>query len=135
MKDGLPVANRVEPGKRPRSSMAPTIVLDENGKLFAVTGSPGGSLIINFVVKTLVALIDWKLDPQIAVDLPNFGSRNSATELETGSEAEAWKPALEAKGHTVKTIEMTSGIQAIVVTKDGFVGGADSRREGVAIGN
>jgi gamma-glutamyltranspeptidase / glutathione hydrolase len=135
MKDGLPVANRVEPGKRPRSSMAPTIVLDENGKLFAVTGSPGGSLIINFVVKTLVALIDWKLDPQIAVDLPNFGSRNSATELETGSEAEAWKPPLEAKGHTVKTIEMTSGIQAIVVTKDGFVGGADSRREGVAIGN
>ncbi len=135
IKDGLPVANRVEPGKRPRSSMAPTIVLDENGKLLAVTGSPGGSLIINFVVKTLVALIDWKLDPQIAVDLPNFGSRNGPTELEMGTEAESWKPALEAKGHTVKLIEMTSGIQAIVVTKDGFVGGADSRREGVAIGN
>jgi gamma-glutamyltranspeptidase/glutathione hydrolase len=135
MKDGLPVANRVEPGKRPRSSMSPVIVLDENGKLLAVTGSPGGSLIINFVVKTLVALIDWKLDPQIAVDLPNFGSRNGPTELEAGTEAEAWKPALEAKGHAVKLIEMTSGIQAIIVTKDGFTGGADSRREGVAIGN
>ncbi len=134
-KDGLPVANRVEPGKRPRSSMAPTIVLDENGKLQAVVGSPGGSLIINYVVKSLVALIDWKLDPQVAVDLPNFGSRNGPTELEAGTEAEGWKPALEAKGHAVKSIEMTSGIQAIVVTGDGFVGGADSRREGVAIGN
>ena len=134
-KDGLPVANRVEPGKRPRSSMAPTIVLDESGKLEAVVGSPGGSLIINFVVKTLVALIDWKLDPQVAVDLPNFGSRNGPTELESGTEAEGWRPALEAKGHAVKLIEMTSGIQAIVVTAEGFVGGADSRREGVAIGN
>ena len=135
VKDGLPVANKVEPGKRPRSSMAPTIVLDENGKLLAVTGSPGGSLIINFVVRTLVALIDWKLDPQVAVDLPNFGSRNGPTELEAGTEAEGWKPALEAKGHAVKLIEMTSGIQAIVVTPGGFSGGADSRREGVAIGN
>jgi gamma-glutamyltranspeptidase / glutathione hydrolase len=115
--------------------MAPTIVLDETGKLQAVVGSPGGSLIIPFVAKTLVALIDWKLDPQVAVDLPHFGSRNGPTELELGSEAESWKPALEAKGHTIKVIEMTSGIQAIVVTKDGFIGGADSRREGVAIGN
>jgi gamma-glutamyltranspeptidase / glutathione hydrolase len=135
LKEGLPVANRVEPGKRPRSSMSPTIVLGENGKLFAVVGSPGGSLIINFVAKTLVALIDWKLDPQVAIDLPNLGSRNGPTELEAGTEAEGWKPALEAKGHAVKLIEMTSGTQAIVVTPDGFVGGADSRREGVAIGN
>jgi gamma-glutamyltranspeptidase / glutathione hydrolase len=135
VKDGMPVANRLEPGKRPRSSIAPTIVLDETGKLYAVVGSPGGSLIINFVVKTLVALIDWKLDPQVAVDLPNFGSRNGPTELEAGTEAEGWKSALEAKGHAVKLIEMTSGIQAIVVTAGGFTGGADSRREGVAIGN
>ncbi|MGB8816591.1 MAG: gamma-glutamyltransferase [Rhizobiaceae bacterium] len=134
-KDGLPVANRVEPGKRPRSSMAPTIVLDGSGKLHAIVGSPGGSLIINYVVKTLVALIDWKLDPQVAVDLPNFGSRNGPTELEMGTEAEGWQAGLEAKGHAVKLVEMTSGIQAIVVTNDGFVGGADSRREGVAIGN
>jgi gamma-glutamyltranspeptidase / glutathione hydrolase len=135
VKDGQPVANRVEPGKRPRSSIAPTIVLDENGKLEAVVGSPGGSLIINYVVKTLVALLDWKLDPQFAVDLPNFGSRNGPTELEAGTEAANWQAALEAKGHSVKLIEMTSGIQAIVVTADGFTGGADSRREGVAIGN
>ncbi len=135
VKDGKPVANRVEPGKRPRSSIAPTIVLDESGKLEAVVGSPGGSLIIPFVVKTLVALIDWKLDPQVAVDLPNFGSRNGPTELEAGTKATTWQGALEAKGHSVKLIEMTSGIQAIVVTSVGFTGGADSRREGVAIGN
>lgn len=134
-KDGLPVANRVEPGKRPRSSMAPVIVFDSSGKLYAVAGSPGGSQIINYVTKTLVALIDWKLDPQVAVDLPNFGSRNGPAELEAGTEAEGWKAALEARGHAVKLIDMTSGIQAIVVRQDGFAGGADSRREGVAIGN
>ncbi len=134
-KDGTPVANRVEPGKRPRSSMAPVIVFDGSGKLYAVLGSPGGSQIINYVTKTLVALIDWKLDPQVAVDLPNFGSRNGPTEIEAGTEAEGWKAALEARGHAVKPIDMTSGIQAIVARPDGFAGGADSRREGVAIGN
>jgi gamma-glutamyltranspeptidase / glutathione hydrolase len=133
--DGKPVANRVEPGKRPRSSMAPTIVFDHFGRLHAVVGSPGGSLIINYVAKTLVAILDWKLDPQQAVDFANLGSRNNATELEKGSEAEAWKAALEAKGHEVRLIDMTSGIQAIVVTPEGFVGGADGRREGVAIGD
>jgi len=132
---GKPVANRVEGGKRPRSSMAPTIVLDGSDKLHAVVGSPGGSLIINYVAKTLVGLLDWKLDPQVAVDLPNFGSRNGPTELEAGTEAEAWKAALEAKGHEVRLIDQNSGIQAIVVTPSGLVGGADSRREGVAIGN
>lgn len=133
--DGKPVANRVEPGKRPRSSMAPTIVFDAFGRLYAVTGSPGGSQIIGYVAKTLVALLDWKLDPQQAVDLANFGSRNGPTELEKGSEAEAWKTALEAKGHEVRLIEMTSGIQAIVKTPAGYLGGADGRREGVAIGD
>jgi gamma-glutamyltranspeptidase/glutathione hydrolase len=133
--DGKPVANRVEAGKRPRSSMAPTIVLDGNGKLYAVVGSPGGSQIITYVAKTLVGILDWKLDPQVAVDLPNFGSRNGPTEIEAGTEAEAWKAALEAKGHEVKAVEMNSGIQAIVVGPNGLTGGADSRREGVAIGN
>jgi gamma-glutamyltranspeptidase/glutathione hydrolase len=132
---GAPVANRVEAGRRPRSSMAPTIVLDQQGKLHAVLGSPGGSQIIPYVARTLVALIDWKLDPQVAVDMPNFGSRNGPTELEAGTEAEGWKAALEAKGHEVKLIDMNSGIQAIVVGPDGLAGGADSRREGVAIGN
>ncbi len=133
--NGKLVANRVEPGKRPRSSMAPTIVLDGHGKLYAVVGSPGGSQIIPYVAKTLVALLDWKLDPQKAVDLPNFGSRNGPTELEEKTQAEEWQPALEAKGHEVKLMEMNSGIQAIIVTPDGFLGGADSRREGIARGN
>ncbi len=133
--DGKPVANRVEPGKRPRSSMAPTIVFDAFGRLYAVTGSPGGSQIIGYVAKTLVALLDWKMDPQRAIDLANFGNRNGPTELEKSSEAEAWKAALEAKGHEVRLIEMTSGIQAIVKTPEGYLGGADGRREGVAIGD
>lgn len=133
--DGKPVANRVEGGKRPRSSMAPTLVFDAFGRLYAVVGSPGGSQIIGFVTKTLVALLDWKMDPQAAVDLGNFGSRNGPTELEKGTEAEGWKAALEAKGHEVRLLDMTSGIQAIVKTPEGFVGGADGRREGVAIGD
>ena len=133
--DGKPVANRVEGGKRPRSSMAPTLVFDAFGRLYAVVGSPGGSQIIGFVAKTLVALLDWKMDPQAAVDLGNFGSRNGPTELEKGTEAEAWKAALEARGHEVRLLDMTSGIQAIVKTPEGFLGGADGRREGVAIGD
>ncbi|CAM5774299.1 gamma-glutamyltransferase [Bosea minatitlanensis] len=133
--DGKPVANRVEPGKRPRSSMAPTLVFDAFGRLHAVVGSPGGSQIIEFVAKTLVALLDWRMDPQQAADFGNFGSRNGPTELEAGTEAEAWKPALEAKGHKVRLMEMTSGTQVIVKTPEGFLGGADGRREGVAIGD
>ncbi|MCO5090550.1 gamma-glutamyltransferase [Bosea sp. (in: a-proteobacteria)] len=133
--DGKPVANRVEPGKRPRSSMAPTLVFDAFGRLYAVVGSPGGSQIIGYVGKTLIALLDWRMDPQAAVDFGNFGSRNGPTELEKGTEAEAWKAALEARGHEVRLLEMTSGTQAIVKTPEGFSGGADGRREGVAIGD
>ena len=132
---GRPVANRVEGGKRPRSSMAPTIVFDGHGRLYAVVGSPGGSQIIGYVAKTLIALLDWRMDPQAAADLGNFGSRNGPTELEGGTEAEGWKAALEAKGHEVRLIEMTSGIQAVVKAPEGFLGGADGRREGVAIGD
>ncbi|MBP2313674.1 gamma-glutamyltransferase [Azospirillum soli] len=130
-----PVANRVEPGKRPRSSMAPTLVFHRDGSLVATVGSPGGSAIINYVGKTLIGLLDWGLDPQQAVDLANFGSRNGPTELELGTEAESWKSALEARGHTVKAVELTSGTQAIVVTANGLSGGADTRREGVAVGD
>ena len=132
---GKPVANRVEPGKRPRSSMAPTLVFDAFGRLYAVTGSPGGSQIIGYVAKTLVGLLDWRLDPQVAVDLPNMLSRNGPTEIEAGTEAEGWRAALEARGHELRVAPMTSGIQAIVLTPLGFLGGADSRREGVAIGD
>ena len=132
--DGKPVANRVEPGKRPRSSMAPTLVF-RDGAMVASVGSPGGSNIINYVGKTLIALLDWGLDPQAAVDAPNFGSRNGPTELEQGTEAEGWKAALEARGHVVKAMELTSGTQAITVTGQGLSGGADTRREGVAAGD
>jgi gamma-glutamyltranspeptidase / glutathione hydrolase len=133
--NGVPVANRVEPGKRPRSSMAPTLVFDAFGRLYAVVGSPGGSQIIGYVAKTIIGLTDWRLDPQAAVDLPNFGSRNGTTEVERGTEAEGWTAALQARGHEVRAIDMTSGIQAIVVSPIGYLGGADSRREGVAVGD
>ena len=137
--NGRPAANRVEPGKRPRSSMAPTLVFDASGRLEMVVGSPGGSQIISYVAKTLVALIDWRLDPQAAVDFPNHGSRNGPTEIEKGTEAEGWIPALRDKGHEVRAIDMTSGIQAIIRLPasqgGGLAGGADSRREGVAIGD
>jgi gamma-glutamyltranspeptidase / glutathione hydrolase len=132
---GLPVANRVEPGKRPRSSMAPTIVFDPSGKLYAVLGSPGGSSIINYVAKTLVALLDWGMDPQAAATYPNMGSRNGPTEVEAGTPLAGLVSALEAKGHTVKALDLTSGTQAIVVKPDGLWGGADPRREGVALGD
>jgi gamma-glutamyltranspeptidase/glutathione hydrolase len=135
MANGAPVANRVEPGKRPRSSMAPTLVFDAFGRLYAVVGSPGGSLIIGYVAKTLVALLDWGMDPQRAVDLGHFGSRNGPTEVERGSEAETFMAALQARGHEVRAIDMTSGLQAIVVSPVGYLGGADGRREGVALGD
>ena len=135
IENGKPVANRVEPGKRPRSTMAPMIVFHEDGTLLAVVGSPGGSAIANFVAKTLVGLLDWNMDPQAAVDLANFGSRNGPTELEKGTEAEAWAAALGARGHKVKLMEMTSGTQAILVGRNSLSGGADTRREGVAIGD
>jgi gamma-glutamyltranspeptidase/glutathione hydrolase len=133
--DGKPVANRVEPGKRPRSSMAPTIAYDGAGRVAIVTGSPGGSAIIEYVVKTLVAIIDWKLDPQAAAALANFGSRNGPTELEAGTPMVALAPKLAALGHAIRIGPQTSGVQTIVRTSRGLVGGADPRREGVVMGD
>ncbi|SES85840.1 gamma-glutamyltranspeptidase / glutathione hydrolase [Pseudomonas sp. NFR09] len=139
--NGQPVANRIEPGKRPRSAMAPTLVFHRNsGELLATVGSPGGSQIIEYVSKSLVAMLDWKLDPQAAISLPNFGSRNGATELETGLFSPALKQALKDRGHALSEIDMTSGIQAIVRMRDAqgkvsLSGGADPRREGKAVGD
>ncbi len=132
---GRPVANRVEAGKRPRSSMAPTIVFDRRGRLFAVLGSAGGSLIINDVAKTLIGIIDWRLDPQAAIALPNFGSRNGPTELEQGTPVVALQPKLRAMGHATRIIVDPSGVQAIVRNAGGWIGGADPRREGVVKGD
>ncbi len=132
---GRPVANRVEPGKRPRSSMAPTIVYDRSGRIHMITGSPGASAIINYVVKTLVGVLDWDLDPQAAIALPNFGSRNGPTELEKGTSVEALETRLQALGHQTSVIEQTSGLHAIARTPTGWIGGADPRREGTVRGD
>jgi gamma-glutamyltranspeptidase/glutathione hydrolase len=133
--DGKAVANRVEPGKRPRSSMAPTMVFDRDGKLILALGSAGGSAIINHVVKTLVGVLDSNLDIQRAIALPNFGNRNGPTELERGTAAEDWARPLQALGHEVRIIDMTSGVHAIERTAAGWRSGADPRREGMARGD
>ena len=134
VQQGKPVANRIEPGKRPRSAMAPTIVFDRDGKLVLALGSAGGSAIINHVVKTLVAVLDWNMDLQQAITLPNFGSRNGPTELERDTAAAGWAEPLRALGHEVRLIDMTSGVHGIQRTRAGWSGGADPRREGVAKG-
>jgi gamma-glutamyltranspeptidase/glutathione hydrolase len=131
---GAPVANRIEPGKRPRSSMAPTIVYDASGRVYMVVGSGGGSAIVNHVVKSLLGVLDWRLDPQAAAALPNFGSRNGPTELEAGTPVAALAPRLEALGHTTAVVADPSGVQMIVRTKQGWIGAADPRREGVVMG-
>lgn len=139
--NGHKVANRVEPGKRPRSSMAPTLIFDRNtGEFVATVGSPGGSQIIEYVAKTTIGLLDWNLDAQSAINLPNFGSRNGPTELEQGQFSAALIQALKEKGHAISEIDMTSGTQAIVRVKDAqnkatLTGGADPRREGEAVGD
>ena len=133
-KHGREVANRAAPGKRPRSSMSPTLVLNEDGTLMMAIGSPGGSRIIGFVVKTLVGVIDWHLSIQNAIDLPNFLNRNKGLELEKGSSLEAMQPQLRARGHNFKTFSLMSGLQGIHITPAGLMGGADKRREGAALG-
>jgi len=132
--EGRPVANRVEAGKRPRSSMAPSLVFDPQGRLILVTGSPGGSQIINYVARSLYLILDKGYGVQAAVDLPHFGSRNGPTELESGSDP-AWVVSLERLGHKVQTLEMTSGLHIVSHGPQGFRGGADPRREGVALGD
>jgi len=131
---GRPIANRVEAGKRPRSSMAPTIVFDEGGAPFLVTGSPGGSRIILYVLKSLIAVIDWKLNAQQAASLPNFGSRNGPFELERGDTSALPIERLRQYGHTLSLTPMTSGLHIIVLRDDHLEGGADPRRDGVALG-
>jgi gamma-glutamyltranspeptidase / glutathione hydrolase len=134
---GNALANALAPGKRPRSSMAPTIVFDETGRPWAVLGSPGGSRIILYVVKTLVGLIDWKLDAQAATALMNFGSRGGPFEIEIDQPSAIWH-ALKVKpyGHLVSADLLTSGTHVIVLRPNGMLeGGADPRREGLAVGD
>jgi gamma-glutamyltranspeptidase/glutathione hydrolase len=131
-----PVANRVQPGKRPRSSMAPTLVFErQSGKLLLAAGSPGGSTIINYVAKVLVGTLDWKLNVQQAISLPNFGSRNGPTEVEAGRVPADVVAQLKARGHDVRQGEMNSGLQGLQRTATGWFGGADPRREGIVRGD
>jgi gamma-glutamyltranspeptidase/glutathione hydrolase len=132
---GASVANRVEADKRPRSTMAPTIVFDDKGEVFAVLGSPGGSRIILYVVKALVALLDWDLDAQAATALTNFGSMGKDAEIEIGW-ASLWHGLkLKRYGHGLSPDLMNSGLHIVVVHGGRLEGGADPRREGAALGD
>lgn len=134
--DGVPVANRVQAGKRPRSSMAPLLVFERgSGRFEMALGSPGGPIIIAYVAKSLIATLDWQLDLQQAIALPNFGSRNGPTELERGRASEALQRALRARGHELTVAPMTSGAQGIQRRAGGWFGAADPRREGIAAGD
>ncbi|MEO1544410.1 MAG: gamma-glutamyltransferase family protein, partial [Pseudomonadota bacterium] len=131
---GRPIANAVEGGKRPRSSMSPTLVFDPDGKLKAVLGSPGGSRIILYVTKALVGLIDWKLNAQEVTEVLNFGSRGRGFELEMGQATPGLALRLEQMGHDVRPDFMVSGLHVIVRRDGRLEGGADPRREGIALG-
>ena len=132
---GAPVANQVGPRRRPRSSMAPTLVFDAEGNTIAAIGSPGGSSIIGYVAQAIVALFDWELSPGEAISMPHFLSRGGAVELEIDSNAEILKKPLEDLGHEVRMKQTTSGLHFVGMKDGGLVGAADPRREGVALGD
>mgnify|MGYP005723013577 FL=1 len=133
-RNGQLIANRLEGGKRPRSSMAPTIVL-KNKKPFLITGSPGGSRIISYVARTILAVLEWGFDPQLAINSGHIVNRNGVTELEEGTDAIRFKEGLEARGHKVKIRNLNSGLHSILLAQDGtLIGAADPRREGLVMG-
>ncbi len=134
--EGRPVANRVEPKKRPLSAMTPTIVFDRGGALRLVVGSAGGPPIITDVAKTIIGVIDWHMSLKDAIALPNVDNRNTGpTEIERFAGAQDLAQALEAMGHTVRIWGRDSGLGGILVTKDGLEGAVDPRREGAALGD
>ena len=131
--DGRTIANAVAPGKRPRPSMAPTIVM-RDGKPVLAIGSPGGSQIIGYVAQALIAILDWDMNVQQAVALPHLVNRFGTFEIEAGTSATQQSAALREIGFEIKEGDLNSGIHAIAITSDGLEGGADPRREGVAAG-
>jgi gamma-glutamyltranspeptidase/glutathione hydrolase len=134
VQNGRLVANRIEGNKRPRSSMSPTIVM-KDGTPFLLIGSPGGSRIINYVAKTIVAILDWDMDPQDAIETGHFLHRNGDTlDIEKGTSAEAFGDILINKGHDVAIRDLNSGLHAILIKDDQLIGAADPRREGIAMG-
>ncbi|WP_346302211.1 gamma-glutamyltransferase [Halomonas sp. BM-2019] len=133
---GRPIANRVEPGKRPRSSMSPTLVFShDSGDLVASLGSPGGAAIIHYTAKALVAMLEWGLDAQEALNLPHAITLGGPAFLEEGRFPAATLEGLNARGHDASERELVSGLQALQITEEGFYGGADPRREGVVMGD
>ena len=133
---GLPTANRVQPGKRPRSSMSPTLVFDKaTGEVVMSAGSPGGAIIIHYTAKTLYGVLNWRLNAQEAINLPNFAALGAPTSLEENRFPKTTVDYLTSRGHEVRQINLTSGLQAIERTSTGFFGGADPRREGVVLGD
>ncbi|PKR54475.1 gamma-glutamyltransferase [Thalassospira marina] len=131
--NGMPVANRVEPGKRPRSSMSPTIVMQGDKPVIA-TGSPGGSRIIGYVAQSIIAMIDWGMDPQQAAAMPHLVNRFGTFDVEAGTEAASLAPNLTAAGFDTKITDLNSGLHIIKIGPDGLTGGADPRREGIVMG-
>lgn len=134
-KDGKLVNNRIQAGKRPRSSMSPTIALNEDGSLHLVIGSPGGSRIIGYVTKTIIGVLDWSLDVQDAINLPHHINRNGTLDLESDTDLANQKEALENLGYTVKLRVLNSGLHGIQVDGKTLKGGADPRREGIVLAN
>ena len=132
--NGRLIANRIEPGKRPRSSMSPTLVFNAKGELQMAVGSPGGSRIIPYVAKTLLGVLEWNMDIQDAINLPNLAKNFGTLELEVETPAEQLTAELEQQGHKISVRSLTSGIQGIVVSSGGLVGGANPRREGLVLG-
>ncbi|RZQ56894.1 gamma-glutamyltransferase [Pseudidiomarina tainanensis] len=134
--NGELVANRVEAGKRPRSSMSPMMIFNAAGEPIHAVGSPGGARIINYVAQTLVGLLDWNLDMQAAIDLPHVTNLNGVTSLERGTAIEQLADTLRQRGHEVKVQDLNSGLHGISLLSDGTLyGGADPRREGIAVGH
>ena len=133
--NGQPVANRVEPGKRPRSSMSPTFVLDKDRRLVLTVGSAGGARIIGDTFQALVGMLDWNLPPQAALDLPRVINMNGPTELEDKGDLPGQADALRKLGHQVQVRRHEGGLTAIRRKGDGWEGGADPRRDGVAKGD
>jgi gamma-glutamyltranspeptidase / glutathione hydrolase len=139
-RDGALAANRVQPGKRPRSSMSPTIVFDAQGRVVLALGSAGGARIIAHTLKTIIGVLDWDLSPQRAIEYPNFFKSAQGLAIEPGPVLDATKAGLEAMGHKLMIQKNVSGIQAIQARYgvDGsvtYVGGADPRREGIVLGD
>ncbi|MCY9874843.1 gamma-glutamyltransferase [Vibrio barjaei] len=132
-KDGKPVANRVEANKRPRSSMAPTIVMHDDKPYLAI-GSPGGSRIIGYVAQSIIAHVDWGMDIQQAIDQPRMINRFGAMDVEINTPLADYAQQFEAMGYSVNKRDLNSGLHAIRITETGLEGAADPRREGVAIG-